>query len=358
MKTLFYTGLFLFLFSSCLREVEDYSKVVYNDDNNIIEKNEKKELIKLSSGETIVKVGDEYFYSDDIKLSEEQFLSLKNYGILFSKSTYDYNPKKSSSGVPVTPESGMASYDNRISTSFGLTPYVGKFWSMARFKFNKNITPSQERAIRSAIRYIENETNVRFYDATNDPDRHPQHGFVYPNIVFTASNVNNSPVGRIGGNQIVNIHNFTLGTIVHEICHSLGMLHEQCRPDRDKYIDINYQNIISGKEYNFNKINHNYFMLGSFDFESIMCYNSYSFSKNGLPTMTKKDGTTFWERDILSENDKRFLNTFYLPLIKRNDVCLQLDRRMFDQNNNLLSEREIEDIEREINTNRCDYPLR
>ena len=58
MKTLFYTGLFLFLFSSCLREVEDYSKVVYNDDNNIIEKNEKKELIKLSSGETIVKVGD------------------------------------------------------------------------------------------------------------------------------------------------------------------------------------------------------------------------------------------------------------------------------------------------------------
>ncbi|MFC2422974.1 MAG: hypothetical protein ACFNPZ_02885 [Fusobacterium polymorphum] len=130
-----------------------------------------------------MKVGEEYFYSDDIKLSEEQFLSLKSYGILFSKSTYDYNPQKASSGIPVLPESGMTSYDNRISTSFGLTPYVGKFWSMARFKFNKNITPSQERAIRNAIQYIESETNVRFYDATNDPDRHPQHGFIYPNII-------------------------------------------------------------------------------------------------------------------------------------------------------------------------------
>ena len=85
MKTLFYTGLFLFLFSSCLREVEDYSKVVYNDDNNIIEKNEKKELIKLSSGETIVKVGDEYFYSDDIKLSEEQFYFQKALMIIIQK---------------------------------------------------------------------------------------------------------------------------------------------------------------------------------------------------------------------------------------------------------------------------------
>lgn len=74
------------------------------------------------------------------------------------------------------------------------------------------------------------------------------------------------------------------------------MFHGQSRADRDKYIDINYQNIIPGKEYNFNKINHNYFMLASFDFESIMCYNSYSFSKNGLPTMTKKDGTTFGKR--------------------------------------------------------------
>ena len=136
------------------------------------------------------------------------------------------------------------------------------------------------------------------------------------------------------------------------------MFHEQCRPDRDKYINVNYQNITSGNEHNFNKIPHNYFVLGSFDFESIMCYDSYSFSKNGHPTMTKKNGSIFTGGSVLSEDDRKFLNTFYLPLIKRNDVCLQLDRRMFDQNNNLLSEREIEDIEREINTNRCDYPLR
>lgn len=37
------------------------------------------------------------------------------------------------------------------------------------------------------------------------------------------------------------------GRVLHELLHAAGMFHEQSRPDRDKFIDIHYDNIIKGQ---------------------------------------------------------------------------------------------------------------
>lgn len=58
-----------------------------------------------------------------------------------------------------------------------------------------------------------------------------------------------SSVGRQGGAQLLHLGpacTRTLGTPLHELMHALGFFHEHMRPDRDRYVYINYSNIDEG----------------------------------------------------------------------------------------------------------------
>ncbi|XP_035215182.1 zinc metalloproteinase nas-4-like [Stegodyphus dumicola] len=85
---------------------------------------------------------------------------------------------------------------------------------------------------------------------------------------------------------------YKLGTVIHELIHSIGVHHEQSRSDRDQYITIHWENIKKGGEHNFQKRKHvkNNLLL-KYDYNSIMHYGSMSFSKDkrrGLKTITAK----------------------------------------------------------------------
>jgi hypothetical protein len=73
----------------------------------------------------------------------------------------------------------------------------------------------------------------------------------------------------------------TIGTILHEMGHVIGLWHEQSRADAASYVTINYNNVIKGSWSNFQTVTDDAQILGPYDFASVMQYIPYAFTRNG-----------------------------------------------------------------------------
>nr|ADG29153.1 astacin like metalloprotease [Epinephelus coioides] len=124
-----------------------------------------------------------------------------------------------------------------------------------------------------------------------------------------------SYVGRRGGKQVVSLARrgcLYHGTVQHELLHALGFNHEQTRNDRDNHIKVLLQNVQSGMEHNFRKIAT--LNQGTpYDYNSVMQYHKYAFSKNNQPTMLPipNNNVSFGNAKEMSRNDIARLNTLY-----------------------------------------------
>lgn len=134
-----------------------------------------------------------------------------------------------------------------------------------------------------------------------------------------------SHVGKVGGPQTVNLQSNScttlIGTILHEILHVLGFLHEQNRSDRDDHIKINYDNIKKDTLRNFKKISPSETLSFNvpYDYDSVVHYSAYAFSNNKKPTIqavgdkkkVSKINARMGQRKAFSQGDIDKVNGMY-----------------------------------------------
>ncbi|WP_271769312.1 M12 family metallopeptidase [Aquimarina algiphila] len=159
--------------------------------------------------------------------------------------------------------------------------------------------------VLSAIAHWEAHTKLRFVlRRDNQPDY----------IRFRRSDdMCKSSIGKKGGVQSIFLADAcTIGNTIHEMGHAIGLFHEQSHPKYNNYITVNYQNINPDYYGNFYPQAPSSVRTNKFNFKSIMMYGSYFFSKNGLPTIVRKDGSTFSvQRDKPSGRDIKIVNKIY-----------------------------------------------
>jgi hypothetical protein len=133
------------------------------------------------------------------------------------------------------------------------------------------------------------------------------------------------------------------GTILHELGHVLGNLHEHQRADRDTYITIDLGNVADNAEGNF--VKSTFSSPGPYDFGSIMHYPANAFALDvSRPTIIARSpyqsqAAQMGQRTALSENDHNMIAALYFSQMSESAfrAPTEAQRTRFDRADMLLA---------------------
>lgn len=181
------------------------------------------------------------------------------------------------------------------------------------YRISNDFDNSHKKAIETAIETLEQSTCIIFREAT-DADTAYLTVTANPGGCYTA-------VGYRGAPQEMNLEVYPVGegcfrpgTILHEFMHALGFYHQQSSAIRDGFVNVVYDNIVPGKEFNFEKYSDSVvtdFDLG-YDYDSCLHYRPGAFSINGEDTIVPLDTSAkIGQRLGLSSKDIEKINIMY-----------------------------------------------
>ncbi len=153
----------------------------------------------------------------------------------------------------------------------GFTPWTS--WNVY-YAFDASVAPTNQKVFLDCAAEWATFANLHFIPRT-----------VQANYILVTNNPSLggglSAVGMSGGAQLLQIGPGSWGhsVVCHELGHALGMCHEHQRSDRDSFVTINTNNIVSGHLSDFVLLTSSQ-NKGAYDFLSVMHYRRNAFSTN------------------------------------------------------------------------------
>ncbi|EYC10984.1 hypothetical protein Y032_0053g2408 [Ancylostoma ceylanicum] len=155
----------------------------------------------------------------------------------------------------------------------------GKFVIPYVFENMSSYNPEELFNFALAMDQIDRNTCIRFRPRRNE------HDYIY--IKNERNGCYSAGAGRGGGQQILGLQSDRFGrctdvkTLIHEMIHAIGFVHEHNRYDRDNHVKIHLENVRAKYEPQFHKASfyqsHTYDV--PYDYHSIMHYEKDSFAK-------------------------------------------------------------------------------
>ena len=140
---------------------------------------------------------------------------------------------------------GVAGQSSGIATKGAGLNLQTRHWPNNRIYYNINHSLPNPSRVTQAINAIKEVSNLEFVVRTGEAN--------YIDFVYDASGCS-SFLGMVGGRQDIRLASWgTMGNVIHEICHALGMLHEHSKKGRGSFINIVSANIIEKYAHNFNE---------------------------------------------------------------------------------------------------------
>ncbi|KAF2177223.1 zincin [Zopfia rhizophila CBS 207.26] len=199
--------------------------------------------------------------------------------------------------------------DHLGKRSLSIFPYAGNRWpgGVVRYKWDSQTSKDARLTdwTEAMKRWTDRLLFLTFVDV----------GTFSPTLVagiitlrsVTGTGSCSSPIGMASNvlKNYIKLDNCGPGGYAHEIGHTLGLFHEQQRPDRDAYMTLHCENVRDdengvpavcgqncqglGCNFRINSVTESDW-AGAYDVLSIMHYSMYEFSKNGQPTLDPLPG--------------------------------------------------------------------